>query len=86
MDWKTTYPTMEAVNAAACSTLYEWDKNLPEPQTDVERTIKRRIKAKWEAMGRAEIKEKHPDIAGMMNDIIDKFERVTGGRSPVDRY
>ncbi|HYC00362.1 MAG TPA: hypothetical protein VEC57_14590 [Candidatus Limnocylindrales bacterium] len=77
---------MEAVNLAAVSTLHAWDENLPSPQTDVERTVRRRIRVRFETLAREEIRQKHPDIAAKMNDLIDKFERLTKQKAPVDRY
>lgn len=41
--WMSTYPTVAAVQAAHINTLCAWHENLPPAQTDVERTVRRRI-------------------------------------------
>lgn len=40
------YPTVAEVQAADRAQLVTWQRNLPPPQTDVERTVVRRITRK----------------------------------------
>jgi hypothetical protein len=84
MDWAQTYPPLAAVMQASVETLGTWCENLPAPQTDVERTVLRRLKARREELLRAQVREKAPHIAYKLNDIIDRMERM-GIRSPVKR-
>lgn len=84
MNWQETYPTLEAVMAASLQTLCTWCDRLPQPQTDVERTVLRRLNARKDELFRQQVREKAPDIADKFNDIIDRMERA-GIRSPVQR-
>lgn len=43
------YPTIAELNAADSAKLHSWRRTLPAPQTDVERTVWRRIVARTEA-------------------------------------
>lgn len=78
MTWQTEYPTLEMVNGAAFSTLQTWNSDLPPPQTDVERTIRRRIGKQLFERAAEEVREKAPDIADKWNDLMGKLERMAG--------
>lgn len=84
MDWTKTYPALATVMVASFETLCTWHDNLPAPQTDVERTVLRRLKARRDELLRQQVRERAPDIAAKFNDIIDKMERA-GIKSPVPR-
>lgn len=84
MDWKTTYPALATVMVASLETLQTWLTSLPAPQTDVERTVMRRLLARRDELLRQQVRERAPDIAAKFNDIIDKMERA-GIKSPVQR-
>ena len=75
MKWQTTYPTLNVVKTAAFQTLCTWDKELPLPQTDVERTIRKRIKNTLFKKVAKEVKEKEPDIAETWNELVDKLRK-----------
>jgi hypothetical protein len=83
--WQTTYPTLEALGLANFETLVSWEENLPLPQTDVERTIHRRLKAMIEEHLRTQLREVSPELADKMNDVIDRMEAL-GIKSPVARF
>jgi hypothetical protein len=84
MDWTKTYPALATVMVASFETLCTWRDNLPAPQTDVERTVYRRLLARRDELLRKQVRERAPDIAAKFNDIIDKMERA-GIKSPVPR-
>lgn len=84
MDWKRTYPALATVMAASFETLCTWCANLPAPQTDVERTVLRRLKARRDELAGQQLREKAPHLADKFNDIIDRMERL-GIKSPVQR-
>lgn len=85
MLWAREYPSLATAMSASFETVSAWCELLPKPQTDVERTIYKRLHVRREALARSEIKDNHPDIASAMNRIIDLMERA-GIKSPVDRY
>lgn len=82
MNWKTTYPPLATAMEAGFDTLVAWCENLPAPQTDVERTVLRRIKVRRDELLSMQIRQKAPEIADRLNDIIDKMERM-GIKSPM---
>ena len=84
LDWQRTYPTLATVAVAGFETLCAWCGNLPAPQTDVERTVLRRLKARRDAMAAERIRKEAPAIANKFNEIIDRLERA-GIHPPVRR-
>jgi len=84
MDWTKTYPALATVMVASFETLCTWHDNLPAPQTDVERTVMRRLLARREELLRRQVRERAPDIAAKFNDIIDRMRRA-GIKPPVPR-
>lgn len=84
MNWKQTYPTLEAVTLASFETLVSWSDNLPPPQTDVQRTVKRRLLARRDELLAQQVREHAPQVADRFNDIIDRLGRL-GIKSPVGR-
>lgn len=76
MDWKTEYPTIATINQASFETLLTWDECLPPPQTDVERTVSRRIEKRLFDMAGSQVREKAPDIADKWNELMDAVEKV----------
>ncbi len=70
-NWQSTYPTLADVHAADIETCCAWLKELSAPQTDVERTIQRRLSRKaFAAAG--------PEIEGKLNDLYREFQDFTG--------
>ncbi|MGI9296392.1 MAG: hypothetical protein ACR2QC_00665 [Gammaproteobacteria bacterium] len=43
MSWQTDYPTVADVATAHIDTVIQWHDNLPEPQTAVEHTVRRKL-------------------------------------------
>ena len=84
MNWTKTYPSLAAVQEASFETLCTWCNNLPAPQTDVQRTVLRRLKARRDELMSKQVREKAPHIADKLNDIVDRLERL-GIKSPVSR-
>jgi len=84
MNWKQTYPTMDAVMHASLETLAAWGDNLPPPQTDVQRTVRRRLLARRDELLARKVREQAPKIADKFNEIIDRLGEL-GIKSPVRR-
>lgn len=82
--WQTTYPNLATVMEAGVETLCTYCDNLPPPQTDVQRTVLRRMKARRDDLMATMLRAQAPDIADKLNDIIDRMERL-GIKSPVRR-
>ena len=74
MTWKTEYPTLAAVKAASPETLFAWHENLPCPQTDVERTVHRRISKMCHDIASSECREKAPEVADKWNELCDMLD------------
>jgi len=84
MDWKNTYPTTADVALASLETLCAWSDNLPTPQTDVQRTVLRRLNARRDELIAKQVREKAPHIADKFNAIIDRLSSL-GIKSPIGR-
>ena len=80
MEWQKNYQTLATVMAASFETLGTWRDNLPPPQTDVERTVLRRLTLRWEEIGAVKVREQAPHIADRMNDLAATMERLGMGR------
>lgn len=76
MEWQKTYPSLATAMAASFETIGTWLDNLPKPQTDVERTVLKRLNARYEELGAVKVREQAPDIADKMNDLAEKMERL----------
>lgn len=76
MNWKTIYPTVADVKAASIGTLSVWDRHLPDPQTDVQRTVRRRIKRRLIEHAGAECREKAPEVVDSWNELMDMCEKL----------
>lgn len=85
MIWQTTYPTLEAVQLANLETVCTWCDKLPPPQTDVERTIARRLKARRDQLAGEALRRQHPEIADSLNNLADRLQNITGAR-PFPKY
>jgi hypothetical protein len=80
MTWQTTYPTVATVQAANFETIHTWLDNLPAPQTDVERTVHRRLIARHTELAAQQLRTHHPTIADAYNKLGDTLERIVGAR------
>lgn len=76
MTWQNTYPTLATAMAASFDTLMTWCENLPQPQTDVERTVMRRIIQRRDELAADELRANHPKIADTMNQLGDLLEKI----------
>jgi hypothetical protein len=81
MNWQKTYPTIATIQEASFETLCTWCEQLPAPQTDVERTVQRRLRKQREELAAVQLRRDHPDIADKMNALQDALERLAGGRT-----
>jgi Lar family restriction alleviation protein len=84
MNWQTTYPTLATVMEAGFETVCTWCEKLPAPQTDVERTVMRRLHARRDVLAGEQLRAVRPDIADKLNELVDRLERL-GVKSPVKR-
>lgn len=80
MEWQKTYPNLATAMAASFETIGTWLDNLPQPQTDVERTVLKRLNARYEELGAVKVREQAPHIADKMNDLAETMERLGMGR------
>lgn len=86
MEWARYYPDLGTVMRAPLQALEAWEKHLPAPQTDVERTIRRRLEKRLLELAATDFAEKHPEKAAeliaSLERISDAVERLTGTRRP----
>ena len=78
MNWREIYPTVSAVNQANNETLFAWEKELPPPQTDVERTVHRRIKRRCLAIAEEALRDADPELADTFAELMDLTSRLLG--------
>lgn len=81
MNWQTTYPALATIMVANLDTLQTWADNLPAPQTDVERTVHRRLIARRDELGAQILRRDHPKIADTLDQLWTQVEKMTGNRS-----
>lgn len=72
--WMLVYPTIDTVAQASKETCASWAAHLPKPQTDVERTVRRRISARVDDW----LRQEAPDFAQRLDDIYARFHKATG--------
>jgi hypothetical protein len=83
LPWMLIYPSVADVAKASNETCFAWHEHLPKPQTDVERTVRRRLSARmydW-------MKEEAPEFADTINDLYARIGKIIGFdlRDAVDR-
>lgn len=82
MEWARIYPDLGTVMRAPVQTLQAWDDHLPPPQTDVERTIRRRLRHRLDTLYAEQLEREHPELAGKLADVLSRLdahvERVLG--------
>jgi len=72
------YPTIAEVNQAGEYELFVWHDSLPEPQTDVEHTVSRRIKKLCWQNSEKHIRDANPEAADMLNKLAEDVSKVLG--------
>jgi hypothetical protein len=77
-----TYPTLSDVNQANEAMLRHWNNTLPDPQTDVERTIQRRIKKALHPTVGDQLKKEAPEVHAEYTSILDRLNDIVNGRKP----
>lgn len=70
--WQKTYPTVADIGIANFDTLAQWHEHLPAAQTDVERTVRRRLSARLEVLAR----EQAPEVMGKLDSIHEAFRKL----------
>jgi ABC-type amino acid transport substrate-binding protein len=85
MRWQDTYPDLATMMLAGFETLAQWRERLPAPQTDVERTVRRRLEVRYQELGRKELRRQEPAIADRINAAIDKMKAL-GIACPMERF
>lgn len=78
MHSKLVYPTIAEVNEASEEQLFAWHNNLPEPETDVERTVHRRINKVCWANSERHLREVSPEAADKLNRLAELMSNVLG--------
>jgi hypothetical protein len=68
------YPSVADVSKASNETCFAWHEHLPKPQTDVERTVRRRLSARMQEW----LREEASDIAAIVDDAYESFRKLTG--------
>jgi len=76
LDWRRTYPCLAAVMAASLDTLATWREHLPAPQTDVERTVSRRLNRRFDEVAKSELRRQAPELAAKYEDVIARLARL----------
>jgi hypothetical protein len=77
VNWQTTYPDLATMMQAGFETLLTWRENLPAPQTDVERTIHRRLRVRLDEVAHVELRRQAPDIANKLDSLREKIRQLT---------
>lgn len=78
MLWKKTYPTIATVNQANKDTLLAWGEHLPPPQTDVERTVHRRVNRKCLAIAEESLRVADPKLADKFDELMNLTSSLLG--------
>lgn len=73
MTWQTTYPSLATVMDAGLQTINTWREQLPEPTTDVQRTIQRRLQQRQMDLMRLQLKTDHPEISQKFEDLQSRL-------------
>jgi hypothetical protein len=85
MNWQTTYPTLAQVNEAAFQTLDTWAEKLPPPQTDVEKTVMRRLLATRDKLCAQETRKADPALADKLKDLGQRLGKM-GIANPFEKF
>ena len=77
--WMLMWPTVAAVAEAGLITLDAWATHLPAPQTDVERTVYRRIFKRRAEVAQAELRREAPEVAVKYEALMESLRRAVSG-------
>lgn len=81
MTWQTTYPTLATIQSASFDTLNTCCDNLPPPQTDVERTVHRRLFARRSQLADQLLRTKHPKTAEKLDAVHKALRDALAGQT-----
>lgn len=70
--WMRTYPTVAAVQQAHIDTIAAWLDHLPPPQTDVEKTVMRRIRRRVDDY----IASTNPELSNSMDKVRELCSKL----------
>jgi hypothetical protein len=76
--WQTEYPTIADVNIASLTTLDAWKKQLPTPETDVQRAVQRKIKKQLDLLMMSDLKKHAPELHDKLAGLHEKIDSVFG--------
>jgi hypothetical protein len=68
------YPTLEELLCADLDQCVAWSEGLPAAETDVERTVRRRLTVRLDRLMRQGVREHVPEFADKFNDLADRVE------------
>lgn len=74
--WQTTYPTLATIMEANFETLATWMEKLPAPGNDVERTVARRLRVRYQELGLQQLRAQAPNIADHLEQLHQKIRRM----------
>lgn len=72
----SAYPVYVDAICADFEQLDKWMRELPPPQTDVERAVMRRIRKRHVETAATELRKEAPDVAQSVEKILDDIERM----------
>ncbi|KRB73475.1 hypothetical protein [Noviherbaspirillum sp. Root189] len=72
------YPTVAEVQSAPLALLLQWAEKLPAPQTDVEKTVRRRIDARLKDTSAFSREEVSAIVHAQDSELGAKWDRVMG--------
>lgn len=67
--WQTTYPTLATIMEANFDTLATWVEKLPPASNDVERTVARRLRVRYQELGHQQLRAQAPEIADQLDQL-----------------
>lgn len=74
--WMRIFPTVAAVAEAGFTTLDAWAEHLPQPTTDVERTVYRRVVKRRAELAKEALRREAPELADQYEALLEKLKQV----------
>ncbi len=70
------YPTYAQIKQASLVQLNYWDQCLDKPINDIERSMRRHIDKRINAIVSEEVRRVEPDLADKWNDLMGKLDDI----------